>query len=127
MDCDKILFEEMTNFIHICSCFVQFLLNTKFKNKNNENGKVFYEALVHTKLHHAWDKKIWRHCFKRIYSDYHKLEANNNIINYDKLLKYGKISVVMNCEIFRFWQSFFKSSILGRYYNRNIIIFSKIF
>ncbi len=49
--------------------------------------------------------------FKKIYSEYKQKIANINTIN-DKSIKNAKVAIVMNCQIFRFWESMFKSSLM---------------
>ncbi len=38
--------------------------------------------------------------------------SNNN--SYLQQIKLAKVAIVMNCQIFRFWESMFKSSLMGR-------------
>ena len=126
VDCDAIYFEEMNNLVVRIAAFARFLMDAaEFASHDNRNGNRLLLVLKHLRLHHAWQTKIWGG-LSRTWQEYHQKMANvssasgaeaehSGHSNYAQQQRMAKVAVVMNCQLFRFWEAMFKSALMGKH------------
>ena len=126
MNCDDIYFEEMINFNIQVSKLLQYIMKNNFKNISNNNSEQFYKALQEIKIYDTYISKIHSN-LNHALNAYKKCMNKNININHIKNMKYCNIAIVMNCQVFRFWEPILKSSIIGKTETKKILTYLTVF